>query len=50
MQDSETCTVVYSETHSVTTNQFGLVTLAIEHGNLVTANLRQFDGANISIF
>ncbi|GAB4300698.1 MAG: hypothetical protein Kow0068_23870 [Marinilabiliales bacterium] len=46
LQTSSTGTVVYSEEHSVTTNQFGLVNLEIGNGSVLSGNFSNIDWQN----
>ena len=43
LQGSETGTTVYSETHQVTSNAFGLVTVVVGEGNVVTGEFDAVD-------
>ncbi len=48
--DSITGTLVYSETHAVTTNSFGLVTFPVGSGNVVTGNFATIDWGSAAHF
>lgn len=51
LQGSSTGTLVYQETHSLTTNQYGLVNLEIGSGQVITGtNLAAVDWANGPMF
>ena len=50
LQDSPSGNVVYSETHQVATNDFGVVNIAIGSGVVVQGNFSSIDWANHSFF
>ena len=50
MQGSATGTQVYSENHSVTTNDFGLVNLQIGQGTILSGDFSTIDWGNDSYF
>jgi hypothetical protein len=50
VQDSPSGNVVYSETHQVATNDFGVVNIAIGNGSVVQGNFSSIDWANHSFF
>lgn len=50
LSDSPTGTVVYSETHGPTTNEFGLVSLEIGNGTVVSGDFANIDWGNDDFF
>jgi hypothetical protein len=50
LQDSPSGNVVYSETHQVATNDFGVINIAIGSGLVVQGNFSSIDWANHSFF
>lgn len=47
---SETANPVYTETHNVTTNSFGLVTIHVGSGNVVTGDFESIDWGSTSMY
>jgi len=50
LQGTTSGTEVYKETHAVTTNQFGLVTLAVGNGSVVSGNFSTINWGNSPYF
>lgn len=50
LQDAETGSIVYSEDHDVTTNNFGLVNLVIGQGTVISGDFSTIDWGSSSYF